>query len=351
MLILLQSATALQNVWFLLIAVLWIGYFFLEGFDYGVAMLIPTMGRTDKERRVIINTIGPVWDGNEVWLLTAGGATFAAFPGWYSTMFSGLYIPLFLVLVGLILRGVAFEYRAKREDIRWKNAFDWCAAIGSFLPALVLGVGFANFVKGIKVGSDVLVSQGFWSLFSPFGLLGGVLFVVLFLAHGAVFLSLKTKGEVHDKARKAATTFTIAAAAVMLAFVLFQNLAYPASDNTWFNGTVLCWICGLLAVAALAAAWYFTKAGRDGLAFIATGLSILLLVVNFFVKMYGTLGWISTDPAHPLDITTASSSPATLKIMTIAAVVFVPIVLAYQAWSYWVFRKRLSTSNIPDGAH
>ncbi len=346
------SPSALQIVWFLLVAVLWIGYFFLEGFDYGVAMLIPVLGRDDeRRRRVIINTIGPTWDGNEVWLLTAGGATFAAFPGWYATMFSGLYLPLFLVLVGLILRGVSFEYRAKRDDLRWKRMFDTTAAVGSLLPALVLGIGFANFVKGLRTGPDLLLAQGFWSLFNPFALVGGLLFVSLFLTHGAVFIALKTRGEIHDESRAFALKSAVVTVVLMVVFALYQNLAYPASDNPWFNGSEVTWVTSLLAVVAVVAAWWFTRADRDGWAFLATGLAVLLLVVDIFVKMYGTLGFLPTDPAHPLDIMTASSSPLTLKLMTIAAAVFVPIVLAYQAWSYWVFRKRLSTANIPEGAH
>lgn len=345
------SPSALQVVWFLLVAVLWIGYFFLEGFDYGVAMLIPILGRDDeKKRRVIINTIGPLWDGNEVWLLTAGGAMFAAFPGWYATLFSGLYLPLFLVLVGLILRGVAFEYRAKREQLTWKRSADWAASIGSFLPALVFGIGFANMVKGLRLGPDRLLAQGFWSLFNPFALVGGLLFVALFLTHGAVFLALKTRGSVHDDAKAFALKSSIVTAALMLVFVLFQNLAYPASKNTWFDGTIICWLTGIVAIVGVGAAWYFTKADRNGWAFIATGVAILMLTVNIFTKMYGTLGFIS-DPTNPLDITTASSSPMTLKLMTFAACVFVPIVLAYQAWSYWVFRRRLSTKNLPVDSH
>ncbi|HNV09807.1 MAG TPA: cytochrome d ubiquinol oxidase subunit II [Propionibacteriaceae bacterium] len=347
MLTLATDPTGLQIVWYLLIAVLWTGFFFLEGFDFGVAMLIKVLGRNDRERRLIINTIGPTWDGNEVWLLTAGGATFAAFPGWYATLFSGLYLPLFLVLVGLILRGVSFEYRSKNPETAWRNMFDWFAIIGSFLPALVLGVGFANFLKGLKVGSDVLISQSFWSLFSPFGLLGGLLFVALFVTHGAVFISLKTKGEMHQRSRAFAVKAGAVSTVLMLVFVLYQNLAWPASENPWFNGGAITWITGLLAVAALAVATWFARQDREGIAFLATGLSIIFLMVNIFTKMYGNLGFISTDPNNPLDIITASSSPMTLKIMTWAAVIFVPIVLGYQSWSYWVFRRRLGVRNMP----
>ena len=347
MLTLATDPTALQIVWYLLIAVLWTGFFFLEGFDFGVGMLIKVLGRNDRERRVIINTIGPTWDGNEVWLLTAGGATFAAFPGWYATLFSGLYLPLFLVLIGLIIRGVSFEYRSKNPETAWRNMHDWFATIGSFLPALVLGVGFANFVKGLRVGSDVLISQGFWSLFSPFGLIGGLLFVALFVTHGAVFIALKTKGDLHPRAKAFAARSGVVATALLFVFVLYQNLAWPASENEWFNGNLICWVTGLLAVAALAVATWFAKQDREGVAFIATGLTIVLLMINIFTKMYGNLGFISTDPDNPLNIVTASSSPMTLTLMTWAAAIFVPIVLGYQAWSYWVFRKRLSIKNLP----
>ncbi len=202
MLTLLESTVAVPTltwVWFLLVAVLWLGYFFLEGFDYGVAMLIPVLGKNEKDKRVIVNTIGPVWDGNEVWLLTAGGAMFAAFPGWYASLFSGLYVPLLLVLVGLILRGVAFEYRSKHPDTAYRTMLDWFATIGSFLPSLVFGVGFANFIIGLA--NDGLHFNGsFFGLFGPFALLGGVMLVVLFLVHGAAFIALKTKGHIHDNA-------------------------------------------------------------------------------------------------------------------------------------------------------
>ncbi len=347
---------ALPVVWFLLISVLWIGYFFLEGFDYGVAMLIPFLGRKsvkddEKRRRVIINSIGPVWDGNEVWLLTAGGATFAAFPGWYATLFSALYLPLFLVLVGLILRGVSFEYRAKRPETKWRRTFDWTACIGSFLPALVFGVGFANFVKGLRLDERNLMAQGFWSLFSPFALVGGLLFVALFLTHGAVYLALKTKDDVHDAAKAFAEKSSIVAAVLLIVFVLWQNIGYSASANVWWNAAVLTWIVGALGVVAIVAAHVFTRKGRDGWAFIATGLTVVLLIADIMIRIYGNLGFIpdASLPANQqLNIVTAASSPYTLKLMTVFACIMVPIVLAYQAWTYWVFRKRLSTTHIPD---
>ncbi len=340
--------SVLQIVWFCLIAILWIGYLVLEGFDYGVAMLIPILGKTEKERRVIVNTIGPVWDGNEVWLLTAGGATFAAFPAWYATLFSGLYLPLLLILAGLIIRGVAFEYRAKRPETKWRNAFDWCAAIGSLVVALVFGVGFANFIIGLPVapvaGNPSLFALTpapyFWQLFSLFGLLGGIVLPALFLFHGSIFLALKTKGEMHEKAKAFAEKVGLVTIGGGAVFLLWSNLAYGTG--------VIGWILLLLAAAGLAAAWWFVNADRDGLAFIGTTAATLFIAVGIFVRMFPNLGFANTDAAHQLNVVTASASPLTLTIMTWAAVVFVPIVLIYQGWTYWVFRRRLSTANIPD---
>ncbi len=342
------DASPLQIVWFLLIAVLWTGFLVLEGFDYGIGMLIKILGRTEKERRVIVNTIGPLWDGNEVWLLTAGGATFAAFPAWYATLFSGLYLPLFLILMALIVRGVAFEYRAKRPETQWRNNFDWCAAIGSFVVSLVFGVGFANFVIGLPVAPvasnpslfALTPSPYLWQLFSPFALLGGVMLVVVFLFHGAIFLALKTKGEMHERAKTFAERIGLVAIAAGALFLLWSNLAYGTG--------VIGWVLMLLAAAGLLAGWWFVKQDRDGLAFAGTAAAIVFVAVGIFVRMFPNLGFANTDPTRVLNIATASASPLTLQIMTWAAVVFVPIVLIYQGWSYWVFRRRLSTRNMPE---
>ena len=243
--------TTLQVVWYCLIAVLWIGYLVLEGYDYGVAMLLPFLGKNEKERRVIVNTIGPVWDGNEVWLLTAGGAMFAAFPGWYASLFSGLYLPLLLVLVGLILRGVAFEYRSKHPDTRYRNMLDWFATIGSFLPSLVFGVGFANFIIGLA-NDNLLWNGSFWGLFGPFALLGGVMLVILFMVHGAVFLCLKTAGSVRTKANGVIKLLGPIAVVLLATFVIFGNVLYPAANNhnLGSGASIAMWVTGLLAVAA-----------------------------------------------------------------------------------------------------
>ena len=349
MLPLATDPSILQVVWFILIAVLWIGYLVLEGYDYGVGMLIPILGKNDKERRVIVNTIGPLWDGNEVWLLTAGGATFAAFPGWYATLFSGLYLPLFLILVGLIIRGVAFEYRAKHPEMKHRYRFDMMAAIGSLIVPLVFGVGFANFIKGMPVAiapnSERLhiFTGGFWGLFTPFTLLGGVMLVVVYLYHGSLFLALKTKGVVRDRARSFAEKAGIAAIVVGAAFLLWQNIAYGTG--------IVGWVLLVLAAVSLVASYLAMRAGRDGWAFTGTTVAILFVAVGIFVRMWPNLGFDNSQLAAgqvPLDRVSAASSQLTLTIMTWAAVIFVPIVLCYQAWSIWVFRKRISTKNIPD---
>lgn len=345
-----SSVPLLATIWFILATVLWVGFFLLEGFDFGVGMHIKLLGRDDKSKRVIINTIGPVWDGNEVWLLTAGGAMFAAFPGWYASLFSALYLPLFLVLVGLILRGVAFEYRAKGGTVGFASMMDWFASIGSFIASLVLGVGFANFVIGLP--NDGLLFNGtFFGLFSPFALLGGVLFVIVFLTHGATFLALKTKGEIHDKARRFVGTYGWVAAGALALFVICQNIFWPANSE-FGNFAVIGWLLAVIAIASIVGSvWMTSRQDREGWGFALGGISIVALIAGIFFRMYGNLGFAQntgTAVEERLNIITAASSETTLTIMTVAAVIFVPIVLGYQAWSYWVFRKRLSTKNIPD---
>ena len=346
-----NAPLAFQALWFILIAVLWIGYLVLEGFDYGVAMLIPFLGRTEKEKRVMVNTIGPVWDGNEVWLLTAGGATFAAFPAWYATLFSGLYLPLFLVLVGLIIRGVAFEYRSKHPDSKWRPRFDWMASIGSFIVTLVFGVGFANFIIGLPVATAannpslfvVSPSPYFWQLFSWFGLLGGVTLVALFLFHGSLYLALKTKGEIHDRAQSFAGKAGLASIGLGAVFLVAQNLLHPTG--------ILGWLLLVLAALGLASAWWFNNVGRDGIAFLSTTAAILFVAVGIFLTMWPGLGFKGVGEGlvpSPLNAMNASSSELTLVLMTVFAGIFVPIVLAYTAWTYSVFRRRLGVENIPD---
>ncbi|MDR0990023.1 MAG: cytochrome d ubiquinol oxidase subunit II [Propionibacteriaceae bacterium] len=361
----------LAVLWFILIGVLWVGFFLLEGFDFGVGMLLPFMGKSDQEKRVMVNTIGPHWDGNEVWLLTAGGATFAAFAGWYASLFSSLYLPLFLVLVGLILRGVAFEYRGKQSSTTWRKGWDWAAAVGSFLPTLVLGVGFANFAKGVVLsgaevpdpiamlpglGSEagmglVPIYDGFWGLFHPFCLVGGLLFVALFCAHGAMFLALKTSGTVRDQAKSMAAKLGLVALVLLVVFVVWGNLAY-AQTGTGTNRTAmvitLSWICGIVAIVALAGGWFFSSKGRDGLAFLGSSLAVVLMIAMVLVLMFPNLGFDSSALGGIDVLPALQNSKTTLTLMTWFAVIMVPIVLLYQIWSWTVFKRRISTSNIVD---
>ncbi len=333
-----MSYEFLQILWFILIAVLWIGFFFLEGFDFGVGMLLPFLGRKDEERRAIINTIGPTWDGNEVWLLTAGGAMFAAFPHWYATMFSGFYLALFLLLVGLILRGISFEYRSKDANPKWRSRFDWMIAIGSFLSALLLGAAFANLARGVPIDQNMMFTGNLFTLLNPYGLLGGVTTVVIFLLHGANFLGLKLEGELRERVNGYAKKLWIAASVL---YVVLGAFTYAA--GFWARGIVNPGIVPIAAVIALFAAGYFINQKREGWAFIMVALNIVLTQVTFFSMTFPNVMLSTLNPAWSLTIYNASSSQYTLTIMSIVALIFVPIVLAYQGWTYWMFRKRVST--------
>lgn len=328
----------LNTVWFILIAVLYTGFFVLEGFDFGVGMLLPFLGKSDTERRVIINSVGPHWDGNEVWLITAGGATFAAFPHWYATLFSGFYPALFLLLLGLIVRGVAFEFRSKLESLRWRAVWDWCLAIGSFVAPLLLGVAFANMARGLPIDADMNYTGGFWYLLNPYGLIGGVAAVTLCLFHGAVFLSLKTSGQFQARVRQFAARLWIVA---LIGFLLLTLGSYLFADLVSRLG-VNPGIVPVTALAALLLSSYFIRRRQDGWAFAMTALTFAFTVATFFLFTYPNVMLSTTDPNWSLTIYNASSSNYTLTVMTIVAAIFVPIVLAYQAWSYFAFRKRLT---------
>lgn len=328
----------LTTVWFILIAVLFTGYFVLEGFDFGVGMLLPVLGRNDRERRVLINTIGPVWDGNEVWLLTAGGAMFAAFPEWYATLFSGFYLPLLLILLALIVRGVAFEYRGKRDEPSWRARWDTAIIVGSAVPALLWGVAFANIVRGVPLGPDHEYTGGLFDLLNPYALLGGATTTALFLAHGAVFLALKTTGDIRRRAGRLATT-AVAVATVLAAGFLAWTLA--------LRHTPAAITLAATAAVALAGALTATARRREGWAFTGTAAAIALAVAALFTALYPAVLPSTTDPAGTLTVSNAAATDYTLTIMTWVAVIFTPIVLAYQGWTYWVFRKRIDISHIP----
>jgi cytochrome d ubiquinol oxidase subunit II len=327
----------LNTVWFVLISVLFIGFFFLEGFDYGVGILLPFLGKDDRERRVIINTIGPFWDGNEVWLLTAGGAMFAAFPNWYATMFSGFYLALFLMLVALIVRGVAFEFRSKDERPAWRKTWDWMIFIGSLVPALLWGVAMGNLVRGVPIDADMTYVGGFWNLLNPYALLGGLVSLTGFTLHGAIFLTLKSSGRVMERARSVAAAVWLPAFVLVLAFVAASYFATDIFTRFGLNPGLV----PLGAGAALLAAGVLVRNRREGWAFAMTGLAIALSTVTLFMGLYPRVMVSSLNPEWSLTIYNASSSPYTLRVMTIVALIFVPIVLVYQGWSYWTFRQRV----------
>jgi cytochrome d ubiquinol oxidase subunit II len=329
---------ALTDIWFLLIAVLWTGYFVLDGFDFGVGMLLPLVGRSENDRRVAINTIGPVWDGNEVWLLVAGGATFAAFPEWYASLFSGFYLALLLILVALILRGVAFEFRGKIDSVRWRRNWDIAIVAGSALPALLWGVAFANIVHGVPLDAHHEFTGTLLTLLNPYALLGGLATLSLFALHGATFLALKTHGDVRVRANGLIPLIGVPAVLLGGSFLIWTFLSHGV---LWTGGAVF------VAAVALIAAVLLAVGGREGWAFLLTALAIVAVTVTLFGSLYPDVLPSSTDPAFSLNTVNASSTPYTLTIMSWVALVFTPIVIAYQAWTFWVFRRRISLSDIP----
>ncbi|GGQ28482.1 cytochrome d ubiquinol oxidase subunit II [Streptomyces mutabilis] len=332
----------LHDVWFVLIAVLWTGYFFLEGFDFGVGVLTKLLARNRAEKRVLINTIGPVWDGNEVWLLTAGGATFAAFPEWYATLFSGFYLPLLAILVCLIVRGVAFEYRVKRPEERWQRNWETAVFWTSLIPAFLWGVAFGNIVRGVKIDRDLEYVGSVWDLLNPYALLGGLVTLTLFTFHGTVFTALKTVGEIRERARTLALRVGLIAAVLALAFLVWTQAA---------SGDGKSLVALVVAVAALVVALTANQAGREGWSFALSGVTIVAAVAMFFLTLFPNVMPSTLDADWSLTVTNASSSAYTLKIMTWLAAVATPLVLLYQGWTYWVFRKRIGTQHIAETAH
>ncbi|HEU4998711.1 MAG TPA: cytochrome d ubiquinol oxidase subunit II [Lapillicoccus sp.] len=334
----------LSTVWFILIAVLWTGYFVLEGFDFGVGMLLPVLGRgdnagdTERRRRVMINTIGPLWDGNEVWLLTAGGATFAAFPHWYATLFSGFYLPLLLILVALIVRNLGFEYRHKRDGLVWKRRWDLAIVVGSFVPAVLWGVAFTNIVRGVPIDADKEFVGNLWTLLNPMALLGGLVTLSLFLTHGALFVALKTAGPIRADARRLAGRIGFVAAALAVVYLLVIGFQ---------QGDAASWVTTVVAAVALLGALFANTRDREGWAFVGTFVCIAFAVATLFLALFPDVMPSTIDPAYSLTTTNASSTDYTLRIMTIVALVFTPIVLLYQGWTYWVFRKRIAVHHIP----
>jgi len=325
----------LNTLWFILITVLFIGFFVLEGFDYGVGMLLPFLGKKDEERRVIINTIGPVWDSNEVWLITAGGAMFAAFPQVYATLFSGAYLVLTLMLIFLILRGVAFEFRSKNPEARWRTTWDWMIFIGSLGAAVLWGAVVGNLMRGIAVDENMNYWGGLLPLLNPFALWAGITFVALFIMHGANYLALRTTGDVEARAKETAFKAWVVA---LIATVVFVLWAFFATDILTSGGLIPAAIAALLLVLV----GVFVKQGAFGRAFLSGALTIALATIMVFAGLYPRLLISTIKPEYSLTIYNAASSPYTLKVMTIVSLIFLPFVLAYVAWTYWIFRGRVT---------
>lgn len=332
----------LQDLWFLIVGFMFIGYFVLDGFDFGVGISLPFLGKDDTDRRVLINTIGPVWDLNETWVLVAGASLFAAFPEWYASLFSGFYLALLLILVALIVRGVAFEYRGKNPDASWRKGWDWMIFIGSALPALLWGVAFANIVQGVPLNAQHIYTGTLFTLLNPYGLLGGLVTLTLFWTHGLIFITLKTEGEIKERAHKLAVRVGLVCTLLAASFLLWTLFAH-------FSMLGL----ALTAVAALSliTAQLMNLRRRDGLAFGFMVVTIVTAVGALFAALYPNVLPSTTDVAYSLTVENARSSDYTLGVMTWVAGIMLPLVLAYQGWTYWVFKKRVSRKNIPAGSH
>ena len=328
----------LPTLWFAVVAFFFVGYFVLDGFDFGVGMSLPFLGRDDTDRRVLINTIGPVWDLNETWVIVAGAVLFAAFPEWYATMFSGFYLVLLAILLALIARGVSFEYRHQRPEARWKRRFDLMITVGSAVPAFLWGVAFANVVRGVPLDADHDYVGTTADLFGPYALLGGLTTLLLFFTHGVVFVSLKTEGDIRERARRLAVRSGALTIVVAASFLAATTLA---------SGTPASAALSVGAAAALVASFVANLRGREGIAFATMAATIALAVASLFAALFPGVMPASNDPANSLTIVNASSSTYTLTVMSWVALVFVPLIVGYQAFTYWVFRKRVSRASIP----
>jgi cytochrome bd ubiquinol oxidase subunit II len=320
--------------WFIVIAVLWTGFFILEGFDFGVGMLHSAVGRNDAGRRAAINTIGPLWDGNEVWLIVAGAAMFAAFPGWYATMFSALNLALVVLLAALIARGLSFEYRGKRDNPRWRRTWDVALTVSSLLAPLLIGVALGDLLHGLPINSAQNYTGSFWDLLQPYALFTGVTLVLICALHGATFLGLKTTGDMHERSGQLARRIAPVTAAAVIGFVIWTHVGH---SSTFFLNPV-----ELLAILAILAAVWLVYEHRTGFAFAATTVTIAACIVSIFTGLYPNVMVSSTNAANNLTVYNTASNSYALKVMTVVVIVLLPVVLAYQAWTYYVFRQRVS---------
>ena len=328
----------LEIFWFCLIAVLWGGYFVLEGFDLGVGMLLPWVPRDEDERDAMFESIGPVWDGNEVWLVVAGAAIFAAFPAWYGTMFSGFYLALLLILVFLIIRVVSFEWREKSDDPRWRRVWMWANTVGSLGIAVVWGIGFSNLLHGVPLDSDGNYAGGFWNLFTGYTILGGIAFALLFAFHGAIFLTLRTVGDLCRRAQKAAPRLAVPAVAICAGYLIWTvAVAIDRNDKDVFPPV----LPAAIGIAALVLAAVFVRSGRSRIAFALSAIGTLSLVATIFTSLYPRVMVSNPDFGNSLTVQNAASAHYTLAVMSVVAAICVPLVLLYQGWTYHVFRERV----------
>jgi cytochrome d ubiquinol oxidase subunit II len=339
----------LESIWFILWGVLWAVYFALDGFDLGLGSLVPVLAKNDTERRIIYNTMGPFWDGNEVWLITAGGVTFAAFPTTYAVMFSGFYSALMLILFALILRGVAFEFRSKLEDSRWTAIWDKCVVVGSFLPALLLGVAFANIFQGIPIDEAGIFQGTLFSLLNPYGLLGGLLFVLLFMVHGSIWLAAKTEGALHERAASLGAKLWAALAVVAVIFLAATWFATNLYDNYLKNPfffSIPIVLIPVITVGSLFMTRVYMAKGSWWKSWFASISTIMGVALFGVAGLYPNLLPSSLNPAYSLTIYNSASSPLTLKIMLGVALTFVPIVIAYQIWVYHTFKHKVGEEHL-----
>jgi cytochrome d ubiquinol oxidase subunit II len=331
----------LHTIWFIIIAVFWVGFFVLEGFDFGVGALHMFIGRNDTERRVAINTIGPWWDGNEVWLIVAGASMFAAFPGWYATMFSALYLALVLLLVALFARGVSFEYRGKRESLRWRTGWSWALTVGSVLIPLLVGVGLGDLLHGLPINASHEFTGNFFDLLTGYGLMTGVTLLTLCLLHGATFLALRTTGEIRDRARAAGRRLGVVAIVVNIAWCIWTLVV--------IGGGTLPEPTQIFGVIAVIFAQRLATSDNDGWAFLASGFAIAASIGQIFISLYPHVMVSSTNHAYNLTVNNVAAGHYSLVVMTVVAVLVMPVVVLYQGWSFHVFRRRVGTPPTSSG--
>ena len=336
----------LQILWFCLIAVLWGGYFVLEGFDFGVGMLLPFLPRDESERGAMFQSIGPVWDGNEVWLVVAAGATFAAFPAWYGTMFSGFYLALLLILFFLIIRVVSFEWREKSDSPRWRRVWMWANAGGSLGIALIWGIGLSNLLHGVPLDSSGDYAGGFSNLFSGYTILGGIAFALVFAFHGAIYLTLRTVGDLYERSRRAARLLAIPAVAVGGGYLIWTiAVAVDRNDKSVFPPV----LPAAIAIAAFVLAAVCVYAGRNGIGFTLSAVGTLSLVATLFTSLYPRVMVSSPDFGNSLTVQNTASAHYTLAVVSVVAAICVPLVLLYQGWTYHVFRARVGGDELTGG--